>query len=251
MSADLYVRQNQNKKIPLMEVFGPTVQGEGALTGQLSYFIRTGVCPYRCLWCDQPEAVEPKLIKASAEYLTQEEILQRARKLYSHTNNQWVTLSGGDPLVHNLEHLVLGLKLDDMKVSVETQGSFCPDWLQYVSLITCSPKPPSSGMHLKTDHDIIQQYREKYGGRLVLKVVIFDHADLDFAEEIKSLNPHTPFYLSLGTPTDSALDGDDLNHTLIKNYQWLAKEFLKRPRLHGATISPQMHVFLYSREKGK
>ncbi len=39
-------------KIPVMEIFGPTIQGEGMVIGQKTMFVRTGGCDYSCSWCD-------------------------------------------------------------------------------------------------------------------------------------------------------------------------------------------------------
>ncbi len=36
---------------PIMEIFGPVVQGEGALIGKPTHFVRFGGCDYRCSWC--------------------------------------------------------------------------------------------------------------------------------------------------------------------------------------------------------
>src|SRR5215831_3988340 len=36
------------------EIFGPTIQGEGALAGAVSMFVRLGGCDYRCAWCPTP-----------------------------------------------------------------------------------------------------------------------------------------------------------------------------------------------------
>lgn len=41
----------KNKKIPVMEVFGPTMQGEGLMSGTITHFIRTGGCGLHCTWC--------------------------------------------------------------------------------------------------------------------------------------------------------------------------------------------------------
>jgi 7-carboxy-7-deazaguanine synthase len=38
--------------ILISEIFGPTIQGEGALVGKPTVFVRTGGCDYRCDWCD-------------------------------------------------------------------------------------------------------------------------------------------------------------------------------------------------------
>lgn len=40
------------RKIPVMEVFGPTVQGEGKVIGRKTMFVRTAGCDYHCAWCD-------------------------------------------------------------------------------------------------------------------------------------------------------------------------------------------------------
>lgn len=36
------------KKAPVMEIFGPTIQGEGIVTGRKTMFVRTGGCDYSC-----------------------------------------------------------------------------------------------------------------------------------------------------------------------------------------------------------
>lgn len=40
------------RAIPVLEVFGPTVQGEGMVIGRKTMFVRTAGCDYRCAWCD-------------------------------------------------------------------------------------------------------------------------------------------------------------------------------------------------------
>ena len=62
-------QQNIPKKIPIMEIFGPTIQGEGSLCGSLSTFIRTGGCGLKCTWCDTMWAVDPAQVKENAKYL--------------------------------------------------------------------------------------------------------------------------------------------------------------------------------------
>lgn len=42
-------------RIRISEIFGPTIQGEGALIGEPTVFVRTGGCDYRCSWCDSSE----------------------------------------------------------------------------------------------------------------------------------------------------------------------------------------------------
>ena len=47
------------KLIPVVEIFGPTIQGEGAEAGVPTHFVRVGGCDYRCIWCDTMYAVDP------------------------------------------------------------------------------------------------------------------------------------------------------------------------------------------------
>ena len=39
-------------KLPVLEIFGPTFQGEGRAIGQKTMFVRTAGCDYHCEWCD-------------------------------------------------------------------------------------------------------------------------------------------------------------------------------------------------------
>src|SRR5687768_8363312 len=80
---------------PVIEVFGPTIQGEGAEAGVSTHFIRLGGCDYRCTWCDTMYAVDPPLVRANAERLSVDAILARVAGLEGQP--RWVTLSGGNP----------------------------------------------------------------------------------------------------------------------------------------------------------
>ena len=42
----------KRKRMPIMEIFGPTIQGEGMVIGRKTMFVRTGGCDYSCAWCD-------------------------------------------------------------------------------------------------------------------------------------------------------------------------------------------------------
>ena len=48
---------NPNARITVAECFGPTLQGEGAVTGQFTVFVRTGGCDFSCVWCLAPETM--------------------------------------------------------------------------------------------------------------------------------------------------------------------------------------------------
>ena len=66
--------------IRISEIFGPTIQGEGALIGQPTVFVRTGGCDYRCSWCDSLHAVDTRF-RADWRATTTDEVLNNVRAL--------------------------------------------------------------------------------------------------------------------------------------------------------------------------
>ncbi len=63
-------------EIRISEIFGPTIQGEGALIGQPTVFVRTGGCDYRCAWCDSLHAVDSRM-RAEWRAMSTDECLMR------------------------------------------------------------------------------------------------------------------------------------------------------------------------------
>src|SRR3954451_9335561 len=111
----------RTKLIPVVEIFGPTIQGEGAEAGVPTRFVRVGGCDFRCSWCDTMYAVDPEIVRTTAEKLSTREIVERIEALDGRPD--WVTISGGNPALHTLDELVAGLHRSGFRVSVETQGS--------------------------------------------------------------------------------------------------------------------------------
>src|SRR3954449_11904275 len=93
-------RSQRIRTFPVIEIFGPTIQGEGAEAGLPTHFVRLGGCDYRCAWCDTMYAVDPRTVRARSESLPATEIVGRLHELGGHP--EWVTLSGGNPALHHL-----------------------------------------------------------------------------------------------------------------------------------------------------
>jgi 7-carboxy-7-deazaguanine synthase len=197
------------KTIPLAEVFGPTIQGEGALAGRSTYFVRLGGCDYTCVWCDSSHAVLPMFV-STLPRLTQEEIYEKLLDLPM--GPEWLTISGGNPALFDLTELVsFWQKGSASKVAVETQGSRWADWLGRVDLLTVSPKPPSSGLDAQTSIHNLDDFMSKLMDsayrkvkplgpkQAVLKVVVFDDEDFEYARKVHAAYPEFDFYLSVGT----------------------------------------------------
>lgn len=149
----------EGKMLPVMEHFY-TIQGEGFHAGKAAYFIRLGGCDVGCHWCDVKESWDPTI----HPLMSTEEIAETAAK-YCKT----IVLTGGEPLMWNLDLLTSKLKSLGCTIHIETSGAYPMsgqlDW------ITLSPK--KTGLPLE---DIYKLANE-------LKVIVFNNNDLKFAEE--------------------------------------------------------------------
>lgn len=237
--------KKKDKKLPVMEIFGPTVQGEGVMCGKLTYFIRFGLCDYKCKMCDSMHAVDPKQVKAGAMWMTQKEIASYLLDAMDHI--EWVTFSGGNPCIHDLTELVLLLRAAGKKIAVETQGTLLPEWLMAVDQVTVSPKSP--GMGVEFEEDKFAKFVAIFGFRMCVKVVVFNASDLEFAASIRDVmgyHSDWPLYLSQGNPF---LDPEtDINHQrieLMNNYSILVEEVSQDKRLGNIVLLPQLHVLTW------
>lgn len=131
-------------KLPVLEIFGPTFQGEGRAIGQKTMFVRTAGCDYHCDWCDSAFTWDGS---EKPTRMTADEVIAALDKLGSY---DYVTLSGGNPaiLAANMAELVTKLKKRGVTLAVETQGSRWQNWLKDIDQVTLSPKPPSSKMEV-------------------------------------------------------------------------------------------------------
>lgn len=145
--------------LPLMEEFY-TIQGEGFYTGTAAYFIRLGGCDVGCHWCDVKESWE--VLKHPLTAI--DAIAERARQ-----NGNMAVITGGEPLMWNLDALTAALQGKGLKVNIETSGAYelsgSFDW------ICLSPKKTM----LPTE-SVYQAAHE-------LKVIVYNKHDFVFAEE--------------------------------------------------------------------
>lgn len=224
---------------PIIEIFGPVIQGEGAMIGHQTHFVRFGGCDYRCSWCDTPYAVLPDQVRANSVHLDDDAIVARLRELGPTT--PWVTLSGGNPALHRLHSVVDALHAAGFRVAVETQGSLYKTWLERCDLVTVSPKPPSSGM--ATDFAALDRFVALPEANL--KVVVFDEPDFTYAVGIHARYPSLPLYLQVGNDV-----GADTTHALLAKLDWLCRRAMAEPTMGDAVVLPQLHVLLYGNRRG-
>jgi 7-carboxy-7-deazaguanine synthase len=158
----------------------------------------------------------------------------------------WVTISGGNPALHQLGDVVAGLHAAGFRVSVETQGSRWASWLDDVDRLTISPKPPSSGMATPRHAQQFERFMSKalsaVQSEAVLKIVIFDDDDLRWAREVAGLWPNVPLFLSSGTSVPA---GDGVRDEVADRYRWLCEAVARDRALARARVLPQLHVIAW------
>lgn len=189
--------------------------------------------------CDTLYAVEPEQVQAEAEWLSVDEIVAQLDALSRHT--PWVTLSGGNPAIHDLGALVARLHADGRKVAVETQGTVYRPWVADCDVVTVSPKPPSSGM--SNDYAKLDRYAALPQANL--KVVVFDEADYQYARVIHLRYPSVPFSLQVGNTV-----GADSAEALLRKLDWLAQRAMRDEAMGAALILPQLHTLMYGNKRG-
>ena len=234
-------------KIPVLEIFGPTIQGEGRVIGRKTMFVRTVGCDYRCSWCDSAFTWDGSA-KEDIKLMTAEEIYNQLKKIGGDRFDH-VTISGGNPaLIKGIQDLVDLFEEKQIYTALETQGSKFQPWMRQINDLTISPKPPSSNM--KPNIDILDSVIEQcIESTLNLKVVIFDDDDYEFAKMIHHRYPNIPFYLQVGNPY---LDDDVDNHTekLLSRYEALVDRVMASNDMNQVYVLPQLHTLLWSNKKG-
>jgi|SRR6476661_3376178 len=159
--------------LPLMEEFY-TIQGEGYNTGTAAYFIRLGGCDVGCHWCDVKESWDAELHP-----------LTEANTIVHHARNfpgKAVVVTGGEPLIYNLDYLTNELKSFEIKTFIETSGAYplsgTWDWICLSPKKFKAPRP-----------DVAAAANE-------LKVIVFNKSDFAFAEEYANqVSPECRLYL--------------------------------------------------------
>jgi 7-carboxy-7-deazaguanine synthase len=110
-----------------------SLQGEGALSGVPSVFVRTSGCNLRCAWCDTPYASwNPEGTTMSVERIVAAVQAYRAAR--------HVVLTGGEPMIaKEIRGLATALKELDYHLTIETAATIAPEGIA-CDLASMSPK---------------------------------------------------------------------------------------------------------------
>jgi 7-carboxy-7-deazaguanine synthase len=181
----------QSSLLPVMESFY-TLQGEGYHQGRAAYFIRLGGCDVGCVWCDVKDSWDAEAHpKFSVADIVQKATIETGISNFGLGNNLMpstlnlkplVVVTGGEPLLHQLDELTTALQQAGFETNIETSGS-SPlsghwDW------ICLSPKKFKAPLP-----EVVAAANE-------LKVVVFNKHDFDWAEKYATeVSPNCKLYL--------------------------------------------------------
>ncbi len=155
---------NDVEVLPLVEEFF-SIQGEGYQTGKAAWFIRLGGCDIGCSWCDSPFSWNPELHPA----VKTDTIIENAVR----SGTDSVVVTGGEPLIWNLDYLCSELRRNKILTFIETSGAYplSGKW----NWICLSPK---KNMAPLIDNCKVADE---------LKVIIGDNDDFNWAEKYRKL----------------------------------------------------------------
>lgn len=159
--------------LPVMEAFY-TLQGEGNYQGSAAYFIRLGGCDVGCVWCDVKESWDANLHpQKSISTIVTDATIHSARL---------AVVTGGEPLMYNLDNLTTALHEQGFQTNIETSGAYKLsgkwDWICF------SPKKFKQPLL-----EVAEQAHE-------LKVIIYNKSDFEWAEKYAALvNPTCKLFL--------------------------------------------------------
>lgn len=238
--------------IPVAEIFGPTIQGEGPNTGIKTLFVRVAGCDFKCSWCDSKFAW--KIDKDTKRYEPEElakELVQRCRDTYT----SHVILTGGNPCLYSFGEVIDILHNNKITVDVETQGSKFPEWMSKLDLVVISPKAPSSGME-----DVYYKIskwldREDVNNRIAIKIPVFNNDDIEFAEKYYELceyyktdyGMNIDLYINVGNTNTS--ESGDISSRVLNDYRHLIERVMES-KMKRVFVMPQLHTLVWGNKQG-
>jgi organic radical activating enzyme len=163
----------KGRKLPIMEEFY-SLQGEGFHTGKPAYMLRVGGCDVGCYFCDVKESWNADRFPL----VDCDEVIQRV----SENPSKSLIVTGGEPMLYDLNYLCSELHLRNISLFLETSGSepLSGEW----DWICLSPKqgvPPLQELRAIANE---------------LKVIICDEESFVWAEENAcKVNPNCMLYL--------------------------------------------------------
>ena len=240
---------------PLVEVF-TSVQGEGALVGELQTFLRLAVCPLRCLYCDSERTWRAgpsyRVFANGRSRLGRNPVSpERAAEEIRAAGAGFpaslpVSITGGEPLVHAdfLAALVPIFRFDGRPLRLETAGVH-PDGMRklrglvdHVSMDWKAPSTLERGDFRALQRRFLKEARdEDLAVKFVVTPAMKEEEFLEGVEAVASLAPRASIVVQPATPFRKIRRAPPMKHVL----RLAALALARHPRVR---VLPQVHRVL-------
>ena len=189
--------------LPVMEHFH-TIQGEGFHQGRAAYFIRLGGCDVGCVWCDVKESWDAskhpvmRVQEIVDTVITHSGAVTAVPKL--------VVVTGGEPLMHQLDILTAALQAAGFETNLETSGAhpLSGNW-NWICLSPKKFKAPLPALLQRADE---------------LKIVVYNRSDFEWAEKYAAeVSPGCRLYLQPEWSNAAAMTPQIVSY-IKENPQW-------------------------------
>lgn len=226
--------------LPLTEVFGPTLQGEGPAAGRNSAFLRLGGCNLSCTWCDSPYTWDGARYDLRSE-ITATSVPDIMAQL---PDAPTIVVTGGEPLLYQhtpgWHALLVELLARYRWLHLETNGTIAPtaETRAAFTLISVSPKQPHAGFHRGRQNPTMWQGWHEVP-QAFLKVVCQTELDvLDAADMARGhgFDAHRIWVMPEGYELD----------VLTERWPSIAAAAAK----HGINATHRLHILAWRDERG-
>lgn len=242
----------------ISEIFGPTIQGEGAAAGRHCLFVRLSLCNLECSWCDTPytwaftEAKASSLAvpqvfdrDANSHEMTAATVVEELNKLWPmYIRPTMVVISGGEPMMQQNDLIVLTAMLRQYghDVHIETAGTLMPSGSldDLVAQYNVSPKLGHSGNVLskRIKPEVLKFFAGNF--KAWFKFVVKEIGDLDEIDLLVkeySIRPSRVMVMPEGVTAP-----DNIN---------VAREVADEAITRGYGLTFRSHILLWKDVRGK
>ncbi len=231
-------RSSKEAQLLVSEVFGPTIQGEGASLGLPCAFLRLGGCNQKCVFCDTPYTWDASRFDLRKELRT-ESVASLAERILA-LGVKALVVSGGEPMLQQDSLRILNelLRQNGLHVEVETAGTIACAWPDLFDQYNVSPKLANSGNALSVRYNPGALDSLMATGRANFKFVVSNPLELADVDALVDRHGLRPVYIM-----PEGINSDVIRKTSLE----IVDAVIQR----GYRLTPRLHIDLWGNTRGR